>query len=89
LTQHFDGCDISGKGLAANAASGLVGGGIAGKFSKPSFISDTYDLARTAASKAYDKTYNTIETLRKNVTQSSLYRNVAGQVTSYVGGLFD
>jgi hypothetical protein len=75
--------------LAVNAASGLLGGGVAGKFSKPDYISDTYDFARTAASKAYDKAYNAMENFRSNVTQSSLYRNVAGQVTSYLGGLFD
>lgn len=89
LTQRLDGCETTGGGLAANAASGLLGGGVAGKFSKPSYLSDTYDFARTAASKAYDKAYNAMETFRSNVTQSSLYRNIAGQVTSYVGGLFD
>ena len=85
LTQKLDGCEITKKGLAANAASGLVGGGIAGKSGKLNYISDLYDFARTTASKAYDKTYNAMEIAAK----SSLYRNVAGQVTSYVGGLFD
>jgi RHS repeat-associated protein len=79
ITNYIDCEEVTPEGLVGSAVTGGLSGQIGGRFKKPPYVWDTPD-------KAFNKVMNDSNALSLNVTATSVLRNIAATVSSYLSG---